>query len=200
MPTLTREIIEAAIAGFESQKQRIDAQISELRAMLKGADSTTETKGGRRKRKLSPKLCSECGRDSSADGRGLRACHRRPTSSRRKPREGSVRRAKRQLSRHLRNAGRRRRPAAEQRLPGRRQGLRRRRSYARLAAQRQNWLGAGNNSGLQVDFLNRRDLEDTCKSTLRDCAYAVGTDSDAGQQFARFVHVYNRRSGYRQIC
>jgi hypothetical protein len=54
MPTLTREIIEAAIAGFESQKQRIDAQISELRAMLKGADSTTETKGGRRKRKLSP--------------------------------------------------------------------------------------------------------------------------------------------------
>jgi hypothetical protein len=36
LPTLTKEIIEAAIAGFEGQKQKIDAQIAELRAMLAG--------------------------------------------------------------------------------------------------------------------------------------------------------------------
>ena len=35
-PKLTPEIITAAIAGFEQQKTRIDAQIAELRAMLPG--------------------------------------------------------------------------------------------------------------------------------------------------------------------
>jgi hypothetical protein len=34
MPQLSKEIIEAAIQGFESQKRRIDAQVAELRAML----------------------------------------------------------------------------------------------------------------------------------------------------------------------
>jgi hypothetical protein len=34
MPTLTPEIIEAAIDGLEAKKQRIDVQIAELRAML----------------------------------------------------------------------------------------------------------------------------------------------------------------------
>jgi hypothetical protein len=34
MPTLTTEIINAAILGFEEQKRRIDVQIDELRAML----------------------------------------------------------------------------------------------------------------------------------------------------------------------
>ncbi len=34
MPQLSTQIIEAAIDGFEAQKQRIDAQIAELRAML----------------------------------------------------------------------------------------------------------------------------------------------------------------------
>jgi hypothetical protein len=33
---LTPEIIAAAIEGFESQKQRLDSQISELRTMLNG--------------------------------------------------------------------------------------------------------------------------------------------------------------------
>jgi hypothetical protein len=33
---LTAEIIHAAIEGFESQKRRIDAQIDELRELLKG--------------------------------------------------------------------------------------------------------------------------------------------------------------------
>jgi hypothetical protein len=34
--TLNKEIITAAIAGFQAQKQHIDAQIAELRAMLDG--------------------------------------------------------------------------------------------------------------------------------------------------------------------
>src|SRR5262249_6475622 len=34
MPTLTPEIIEAAIDGLEAKKQRIDVQIAELRALL----------------------------------------------------------------------------------------------------------------------------------------------------------------------
>jgi len=36
-PRFTNEIIEAAIEGFEAQKQRIDTQIAELRASLSGA-------------------------------------------------------------------------------------------------------------------------------------------------------------------
>jgi len=55
MPTLTKEIIEAAIAGFESQKQSIDAQIIELRAMLNGTPAVAApAKQGRTKRKVSP--------------------------------------------------------------------------------------------------------------------------------------------------
>lgn len=56
MPThkLTPAIIKAAIAGFEQQKLRIDAQIGELRAMLPGgrtapADVPVVPKGKRRK-------------------------------------------------------------------------------------------------------------------------------------------------------
>ncbi len=54
MPTLTREIIEAAITGFEGQKQRIDTQIAELKALLVGtrlADSAAEK--GQPKRRFS---------------------------------------------------------------------------------------------------------------------------------------------------
>jgi hypothetical protein len=54
MPKLTKEIIQAAIHGFESQKQRIDVQIAELRAMLTGSPAaTTEPKTGKGRRKLS---------------------------------------------------------------------------------------------------------------------------------------------------
>lgn len=54
MPTLTKEIIEAAIAGFEGQKQRIDSQISELRAMLDGSVAPMQKRQTRGKRKFSP--------------------------------------------------------------------------------------------------------------------------------------------------
>jgi hypothetical protein len=53
MPKFTKEIIEAAIAGFEAQKQNVEAQIAELRAMLTGTPAAP-TKRGRTKRKLSP--------------------------------------------------------------------------------------------------------------------------------------------------
>ena len=49
---LTPEIINAAIEGFEAQKQRIDQEISELRAMLNGAQPTAAAapqRGTRRK-------------------------------------------------------------------------------------------------------------------------------------------------------
>ena len=56
MPTLSKQIIEAAIAGFEGQKLHIDAQIAELRAMLNGGSATrvTEPKPATAKRKMSP--------------------------------------------------------------------------------------------------------------------------------------------------
>ena len=52
---LTKEIIEAAIGGFEAQKKRLDEQIAKLRAMLSpapanGAAAPESTNG---KRKLS---------------------------------------------------------------------------------------------------------------------------------------------------
>ena len=55
MPTqkLTPEILTAAIAGFEQQKLRIDAQIAELRAMLPGGHAevvaTPEAPKGKRR-------------------------------------------------------------------------------------------------------------------------------------------------------
>src|ERR1035438_5057632 len=54
-PRLTNEIIEAAIAGFEGRKQRIDVQIAELRAMLTGtsASHSAEPKAGKTRRKFS---------------------------------------------------------------------------------------------------------------------------------------------------
>jgi hypothetical protein len=56
MPTLSKQIIEAAIAGFEGQKLHIDAQIAELRAMLNGGPATpvTEPKPAPATRKMSP--------------------------------------------------------------------------------------------------------------------------------------------------
>jgi hypothetical protein len=56
MPTsrLTPEIIEAAIGGFKAQKQHIDGQIAELRAMLNGGSSASNDSEARKpKRKVS---------------------------------------------------------------------------------------------------------------------------------------------------
>jgi len=40
MPKLNRNVIEAAIVGFEHQKTEIDSQIAELRSMLTGSTPT----------------------------------------------------------------------------------------------------------------------------------------------------------------
>ena len=49
MPTVTNEVIEAAIAGFEGQRQHIDAKIAELRAMLNGGHASPEATPTKRK-------------------------------------------------------------------------------------------------------------------------------------------------------
>src|SRR5438270_1039314 len=54
--TLTPELIAAAIEGFTAQRQRLDTQIAELRAMLPGvrtsanAAATSEAPTGKRKK------------------------------------------------------------------------------------------------------------------------------------------------------
>ena len=53
---LTTQIITAAIAGFEEQKRHIDAQISELRALLPGGPvetAATPEAAPRKRRKFS---------------------------------------------------------------------------------------------------------------------------------------------------
>jgi len=54
-PKLTNEIIAAAIEGFESQKKRIDDQITELRQMLRPgtANGVAPPAPAKRKRELS---------------------------------------------------------------------------------------------------------------------------------------------------
>ena len=50
-PKLSKEIIVAAIEGFESQKKRIDAQIAELRQMLTGDTAEPPAPAGRQGRR-----------------------------------------------------------------------------------------------------------------------------------------------------
>jgi hypothetical protein len=55
-PKLTKEIITAAISGFEEQKRQIDAQISDLRVQLSGrqaAPTAAPEPTGRKRRKMS---------------------------------------------------------------------------------------------------------------------------------------------------
>src|SRR3954449_11999629 len=51
MAQLSTQIIEAAIDGFEAQKQRIDLQIAELRAMLSPSSSAPAPKPAVRKKR-----------------------------------------------------------------------------------------------------------------------------------------------------
>ena len=50
---LSHEIITAAIAGFEAQKQRINSKITELRNMLNHRDGHAATEVPKVKRKMS---------------------------------------------------------------------------------------------------------------------------------------------------
>ena len=50
---LSQEIITAAIAGFEAQKERINSKIAELRNMLHHTDGHAAAEAPKRKRKMS---------------------------------------------------------------------------------------------------------------------------------------------------
>jgi hypothetical protein len=52
-PKLTKEIIAAAIEGFEEQKRRIDLQIAELRGDRGSSEPAAETSATRTRRKMS---------------------------------------------------------------------------------------------------------------------------------------------------
>jgi hypothetical protein len=74
-PKLTNEIINAAILGFEEQKNRIDTQIAGLRAMLPGgqAEPASESAAKRPRRKMSAagrKAVAEAQRKRWAESRG----------------------------------------------------------------------------------------------------------------------------------
>jgi hypothetical protein len=71
---LTNEIIEAAIGGFEAQKERIDARIAELRQLMDGGSPAPEATEapGRKRRKMSAagrKRIAEAQRKRWADAR-----------------------------------------------------------------------------------------------------------------------------------
>ncbi len=55
MPTLTKEIISAAIYGFEEQRRKLDAQIAELRGMLSenSNGATPSARKARKRRRMS---------------------------------------------------------------------------------------------------------------------------------------------------
>ena len=50
---LSHEVIKAAIAGFEAQKERIDSKIAELRTILHHRDGHAATEAPKLKRKMS---------------------------------------------------------------------------------------------------------------------------------------------------
>jgi peptidoglycan hydrolase CwlO-like protein len=52
-PKLNDEVLVAAIAGFEEQKKRIDAQIAELRQMLSPAAGNGVASAPRKRRRMS---------------------------------------------------------------------------------------------------------------------------------------------------
>jgi hypothetical protein len=86
MPQLTNEIIDAAIEGFEAQKQRIDAQIADLRAMRTGGKAFSATIAKPRR------TMSAAGRKAIAEAQRRRWAEKKGESP--KP----AKRAKRKLS------------------------------------------------------------------------------------------------------
>jgi hypothetical protein len=69
MPTLTNEILSAAILGFEQQKLRLDVQIAELRAMVSGTPAiaaSPKAKAGKKR------VMSAAGRKAIAEAQRKR--------------------------------------------------------------------------------------------------------------------------------
>jgi hypothetical protein len=90
MPTqkLTADVITAAIAGFELQKKRIDAQIADLRQALTGNGAHGVAAPVRRRRKMSAaarKRIAEAQRKRWAAARRASALEARPAPEGRRP-------------------------------------------------------------------------------------------------------------------
>jgi hypothetical protein len=72
-PKLTREILTAAIAGFEEQKKQLDSQIAELRQMLNPAVTNgagpAPTKARRKMSAAQRKRWAESKTESSAESK-----------------------------------------------------------------------------------------------------------------------------------
>jgi hypothetical protein len=70
MPTLSNEIINAAIYGFEEQRRKLDAQITELRGMLAQNSGRATSSAGPKVR--SKRRMSAAGRKAIADAQRKR--------------------------------------------------------------------------------------------------------------------------------
>jgi hypothetical protein len=89
-PRLTKEIVEAAIFGFEAQKRRLDAQIAELRELFPNGLGTAKPNAPAPKKKG----MSTAGRKAIAEAQRKRwAAQKAETKSARAPKK-----AKRKLS------------------------------------------------------------------------------------------------------
>jgi hypothetical protein len=75
MASLTKEIIEAAIHGFEAQKQHVDAQLAELLAMLSSVFAGSALTSEPRDRK--ERGMSAAGRKAIAEAQGKRWARRK---------------------------------------------------------------------------------------------------------------------------
>ena len=88
IPKFTNEIIDAAILGFEEQKRRLDAQISELRALRNGVSHNAPATGRPRGK------MSAAGRRAIAEAQRKRWAAQKDGSAPKK----APKRAKRKLS------------------------------------------------------------------------------------------------------
>jgi hypothetical protein len=89
MPTkLNTEIVAAAIAGFEQQKKRLDAQIAELRQMLNpsATDGSAPTPVGRRMSAAARGRIAAAQRKRLAEARKQAGATSAPTAARKKRR------------------------------------------------------------------------------------------------------------------
>jgi hypothetical protein len=78
-PKLTKDIVDAAIEGFEAQKKRIDAQIAELRAL--GTDTEGATLPGAPRKRGRKGRISAAGRAAIAEAQRKRWAAKKAASA-----------------------------------------------------------------------------------------------------------------------
>jgi hypothetical protein len=83
-PKLTKEIIDAAILGFEEQKRRIDAQIAELQGMRNGRGQLAVLSTQPRMSAAGRKAIAEAQRKRWAALKGTGDAQRTPKKAKRK--------------------------------------------------------------------------------------------------------------------